>query len=66
MKVEYFLKLDGPNTYLVSSFPISANQVLNSVLQVIKVRTNDHWADIFTKPLSHVKFQCLHLLLMGW
>jgi len=42
------------------------DQVLNGTIQVIKVHTNDNWADIFTKPLSRVKFEHLQCLLMGW
>jgi len=42
------------------------DQVLNGTVQVAKVHTNDNWADIFTKPLAHVKFKWLQSLLMGW
>jgi len=40
--------------------------ILRGTIQVFKVHTNDNWADIFTKPLSHIKFKWLCLLLMGW
>jgi len=42
------------------------DQVLNGTVQGVKVHTNDNWADIFTKPLSKVKFEHLWHLLMGW
>jgi len=42
------------------------DQGLNRTVQVIKVHTNDNWANIFTKPLLQVKFECLRHLLMGW
>ncbi len=42
------------------------DQVLNGTIHVIKIQTNDNWADIFTKPLSGVKVKQLHKLLMGW
>jgi hypothetical protein len=35
-------------------------------LQILKVGTDDNWADIFTKPLGKVIFQHLRFLLMGW
>jgi len=41
-------------------------QVLKGIIQVVKVHTNDNWVDIFTKPLSWVKFEWLCLLLMLW
>jgi len=42
------------------------DQVLNGTVRVVKVHTNDNWADIFTKPLTRVKFERLRKLLMGW
>jgi len=52
--------------HLAIKFHHFCNQVLNGTIQVIKVHTNDNWADMFTKPLTCMKFECLHLLLMGW
>jgi len=42
------------------------DQVRKGIVRVVKVHTNDNWADIFTKPLSCVKFKHLRYLLMGW
>jgi len=42
------------------------DQVLNSTVRVVKVHTNDNWADIFTKPLSRIKFEYLQQLILGW
>jgi len=41
------------------------DQVLNGTVWVVKVHTNDNWVDIFTKPLSCIKFECLCQMLMG-
>jgi hypothetical protein len=42
------------------------DQIKARHLQILKVGTDDNWADIFTKPLGKVKFQRLRFLLMGW
>jgi hypothetical protein len=42
------------------------DQIINGNLQIIKVASSENWADIFTKPLTHVKFEYLRDLLMGW
>ncbi len=58
---------NGPQTkHLSIKYHHFHDQVLNGTVQVLKVHTNDNWANIFTKPLSGVKFECLRLLLMGW
>jgi hypothetical protein len=41
------------------------DQIKNGNLQVVKVATENNWADIFTKPLGTIKFQKLRCLLMG-
>lgn len=42
------------------------DQVLQGILQIIKVDTQQNWADIFKKPSSRVKFEYLWHLMMGW
>jgi len=42
------------------------DQVRLGRLKVTKIPTALNWADIFTKPLVHVKFVALHKMLMGW
>jgi hypothetical protein len=42
------------------------DQVCQGFIEVIKINTNENLADIFTKPLSRIKFQYLHGLLLGW
>lgn len=42
------------------------DQVRNGSLQITKVATDLNWADIFTKPLSALKFQKLRSMMMGW
>jgi hypothetical protein len=42
------------------------DQIQNGHLQIIKVDTHSNTADIFTKPLSKLKFKTLRKLLMGW
>lgn len=40
------------------------DQVRNGNLQIIKVPSESNWADIFTKPLTKVKFQKLRFLMI--
>jgi hypothetical protein len=42
------------------------DHVRSGILEIIKVDTHEYLADIFTKPLGHLKFQHLRRLLMGW
>jgi hypothetical protein len=42
------------------------DQIRNGHLQIIKVNTHSNIADIFTKPLTRLKFQTIRRLLMGW
>jgi hypothetical protein len=42
------------------------DQIKNKILQILKVDSNDNWADIFTKPLGRIKFERLRHSLMGW
>jgi len=42
------------------------DKIRDGTLTVIKIGTNENIADIFTKPLSRIKFQHLRRLLMGW
>lgn len=39
------------------------DQIKNGNLQILKVGTESYWADILTKPLGKVKFNCLGLSL---
>jgi hypothetical protein len=42
------------------------DQVRNGNLQIVKVPSDNNWADIFTKPLTKAKFQKLRKMMMGW
>jgi len=42
------------------------DKIRDGTLTVIKIGTNENIADIFTKPLSRIKFHHLRRLLMGW
>jgi hypothetical protein len=42
------------------------DHVRNGNLRILKVNSEQNWADIFTKPLGRVKFEKLRQLLMGW
>ena len=42
------------------------DKIRDGTLTVIKIGTNENIADIFTKPLSRIKFQHLRRLLMGY
>jgi hypothetical protein len=42
------------------------DHVHNGTLRILKVNSEQNWADIFTKPLGRVKFEKLRQLLMGW
>jgi hypothetical protein len=42
------------------------DQIRNGNLQIIRVDINSNIADIFTKPLSKLKFHTIRHLLMGW
>jgi len=56
--------VNGPRTkHLSIKFHHIWDQVLNNTIQVAKVHTNDNWADIFTKPLTHTKFEWLCLII---
>jgi len=51
---------NGPRTkHLAIKLHHFRDQVLNGTVQVLKVHTNDNWADIFTKPLTCAKFEHL-------
>jgi hypothetical protein len=40
--------------------------IANGNLQILKVDTNQNWADTFTKPLGRHKFEHIQKLLKGW
>jgi len=55
-----------PHTKHISiKFHHFCEQVLKGIIQVVKVHTSENWADIFTKPLSCIKFKHLCLPLSG-
>jgi hypothetical protein len=40
--------------------------VLDGIITIHKISTNDQLADIFTKPLSIIPFTNLRRMIMGW
>jgi hypothetical protein len=56
-----------PHTKHISlKFHQFRDQVINGTLRIQKVDSSNNWADIFTKPLSKLKFEYLRRHLIGW